>query len=170
MEIQLHGLRGRIGRRGIRLQCQEGGKFLQSRGLTRVVAFYHSNERNPMFNDTIKSLRLQKRLTLRDFCAQAGLDPSNWSKVERGVNPPPGDIGLLERLADFFGLAGAAKLAFMDEAALQRHEIPADVADHAILQRALPAFFRAARGHELTEKELASLAEDIKKLHTADSQ
>jgi transcriptional regulator with XRE-family HTH domain len=101
---------------------------------------------------------------------RVGLDPSNWSKVERGVNPPPGDIGLLERLADFFGLAGAAKLAFMDEAALQRHEIPADVADHAILQRALPAFFRAARGHELTEKELASLAEDIKKLHTADRE
>lgn len=123
-----------------------------------------------MFNETIKSLRLQKRLTLRDFCAQVGLDPSNWSKIERGVSPPPGDIGLLERLADFFGLAGAAKLAFMDEAALQRREIPADVAENVILQRALPAFFRAARGHELTEKELASLAEDIKKLHTADSE
>lgn len=82
------------------------------------------------------------------------------------MNPPPGDIGFLECLADFFGLADAEKLAFMDEAALQRREIPADVADHAVLQRALPAFFRAARGHELTDKELASLAEDIKKLHT----
>jgi hypothetical protein len=86
------------------------------------------------------------------------------------VNPPPGDIALLERLANFFGLAGAEKLALMDEAALQRREIPADVADHLILQRALPAFFRAARGHELSEKELADLAEDIKKLHTADSE
>ncbi len=121
-----------------------------------------------MFNETVKSLRIQKRLTLRDFCAQAGLDPSNWSKVERGVNPPPGDIGLLERLADFFGLQGHDKLAFMDQAALQRRQIPADVADHAILQRALPAFFRAARGHELTEQELAGLAEDIKALHTSD--
>lgn len=123
-----------------------------------------------MFNETIKSLRLQRRLTLRDFCAQVGLDPSNWSKVERGVNPPPGDIGVLERLAGFFGLTGPEKLEFMDEAALQRREIPADVADHAILQRALPAFFRAARGHELTEQELTSLAEDIKKLHTPDSE
>jgi transcriptional regulator with XRE-family HTH domain len=121
-----------------------------------------------MFNETVKSLRIQKRLTLRDFCAQAGLDPSNWSKIERGVNPPPGDIGLLERLADFFGLQGHDKLAFMDQAALQRRQIPADVADHAILQRALPAFFRAARGHELTEQELAWLAEDIKALHTSD--
>ena len=135
-----------------------------------MVFFYHTNESIPMFNETIKSLRIQKKLTLRDFCAQNGLDPSNWSKIERGVNPPPGDITLLERLADFFGLAGAKKLSFMDEAALQRREIPADVADHAILQRALPAFFRAARGHELSEKELKSLAEDIKQLHTADAQ
>lgn len=121
-----------------------------------------------MFNESVKSLRLKKRLTLRDFCEQAGLDPSNWSKVERGINPPPGDVGVLESLAKFFGLTGAAKLAFMDEAALQRGELPPDVADHAILQKALPAFFRAARGHELTEAELANLAADIRKLHTRD--
>ena len=123
-----------------------------------------------MFNETIKSLRLQKRLTLRDFCEQVGLDPSNWSKVERGVNPPPGDVGLLERLADFFDLSGSKKLEFIDAAALQRREIPPDVADNVILQRALPAFFRAARGHELTQEELASLADDIRKLHTRDAE
>lgn len=121
-----------------------------------------------MFNETVKSLRLGKRLTLRDFCEQVGLDASNWSKVERGVNLPPGDVEVLERLADFFGLAEAKKLAFMDEAALQRREIPVDVADNLILQRALPAFFRAARGHELTEDELKNLAVDISKLHKAD--
>ncbi len=120
------------------------------------------------FTDTIKYLRLQKKLTLRDFCEQVGIDPSNWSKIERGVNPPPSDVGVLERLADFFGLAGADKLALLDAAALQRREIPPDVADSAILQRALPAFFRAARGHELTESELQSLAEDIRKLNTPD--
>lgn len=121
-----------------------------------------------MFNETVKALRLVKRLTLRDFCEQAGLDASNWSKVERGINPPPGDVEILERIADFFGLAGEKKLAFMDEAAMQRREIPPDVADNAILQRALPAFFRAARGHELTEAELRNLAGDISKLHKAD--
>src|SRR6267154_2827916 len=121
-----------------------------------------------MFSDTVKKLRLEKRLTLRDFCEQAGLDPSNWSKVERGINPPPGDVKTLERLAAFFHLAGERKLAFMDEAALQRNEIPPDVADNAILQKALPAFFRAARGHELSEAELKTLADDILKLHTSD--
>ncbi len=121
-----------------------------------------------MFSDNVKKLRLEKRLTLRDFCEQAGLDPSNWSKVERGINPPPGDVKTLERLAAFFRLTGERKLAFMDEAALQRNEIPPDVADNAMLQKALPAFFRAARGHELTEAELKNLTEDIRKLHTRD--
>jgi hypothetical protein len=77
-------------------------------------------------------------------------------------------VGVLEGLASFFGLTGAEKLAFMDEAALQRGELPPDVADHALLQKALPAFFRAARGHELTEAEMTNLAEDIRKLHTRD--
>lgn len=122
-----------------------------------------------MFADTVKTLRLQKRVTLRDFCNQVGLDASNWSKVERGINPPPGDVGVLERLADFFGLSGSEKLSFLDEAALQRREIPSDVADNVILQRSLPAFFRAARGHELTEAELTNLAQDIRKLHTPDA-
>ncbi|MSU31515.1 MAG: hypothetical protein EXS25_02420 [Pedosphaera sp.] len=38
--------------------------------------------------------------------------------------------------------------------------IPADVADRAILQRALPAFFRAVRGHELTERNWVNLGLD----------
>lgn len=134
-----------------------------------MVRFYHTKKIKNMFADTVKTLRLQKRVTLRDFCNQVGLDASNWSKVERGINPPPGDVGVLERLADFFGLSGSEKLSFLDEAALQRREIPSDVADNVILQRSLPAFFRAARGHELTEAELTNLAQDIRKLHTPDA-
>ncbi len=122
-----------------------------------------------MFNENVKKLRIEKRLTLRNFCAAVGFDPSNWSKVERGINPPPGDIKILEKLAGFFGLEGAAKLNFIDEAALQRNEIPSDLANNKILQKALPAFFRAARGHELTPEELENLSNDIKKLHTPDS-
>ena len=119
-----------------------------------------------MFSETVKSLRIAKNLTLRDFCQQVGLDASNWSKVERGINPPPGDIGFLESLADFFGLASNDKQSLIDEAMLQRKELPPDIADDEILQKALPAFFRAARSHKLTEAELKQFADDIHKLHT----
>lgn len=90
---------------------------------------------------------------------------SSWGKVESGVNPPPGDVDVLERLSDFFGLTPADRLALIDEAAIQRREIPEDVAGNVILQRALPVFFCATLGHNLTPKELKSLAAGIKKLH-----
>jgi len=32
---------------------------------------------------------LRESVTLREFCRPAELDPSNWSKVERGILPPP---------------------------------------------------------------------------------
>lgn len=121
-----------------------------------------------MFNQTAKSLRLSKRLTLRDFCKQVNLDPSNWSKVERGINLPPSDTVLLERLAVFFGLTGSRKLSFMDEASLQRREIPPDLSDNLLLQMALPAFFRVARSRVLTEEKLQDLVSDIRRLHSPD--
>jgi len=71
----------------------------------------------------------------------------------------------LERIATFFELNRQEKLALMDAAALQRMEIPADLADSELLQKALPAFFRAARGHELDERELEQLAQDVLALH-----
>ena len=121
-----------------------------------------------MFSSLVKDLRIAQRLTLRQFCQQRGLDPSNWSKVERGVNPPPADARLLESLAQFFGLSGAVKQEFFDAAALARREIPADLAENELFLKALPAFFRAARGHELSEVELAAFAADVKKLHQPD--
>jgi len=122
-----------------------------------------------MFASLVKDLRIAKRLTLRQFCQQLGLDPSNWSKVERAVNPPPGDARLLESLAQFFGLSGEAKQAFFDAASLARREIPADLSENELLIKTLPAFFRAARGHELSETELAAFAADVRRLQQPDA-
>lgn len=121
-----------------------------------------------MFREKIKALRISKRLTLRDFCHQLGLDPSNWSKVERGVNPPPGDLSLLERIATFFALQGEEKLSLLDAAALDRREIPADLAKEPEFMKTLPAFFRAARGHEFSEDQMKAFIEEVKQLHSPD--
>lgn len=36
------------------------------------------------FGERIKQLRLERNLGLREFCENVGVDPSNWSKIERG--------------------------------------------------------------------------------------
>lgn len=39
--------------------------------------------------DLVKKLRIEKGLTLRDFCRKMGIDAANWSKAERGLIPFP---------------------------------------------------------------------------------
>jgi transcriptional regulator with XRE-family HTH domain len=122
------------------------------------------------FSEKIKQLRIEKRLTLRDFCSKVGLDASNWSKVERGINPPPGDLDTLERIGQFLDLQKEQKTDLFDLAATARKELPVDLADDAILLEALPAFFRAARGHQLTPEKIQEFAQEVLKLNKPDDK
>ncbi|GEP46386.1 helix-turn-helix domain-containing protein [Brevifollis gellanilyticus] len=121
-----------------------------------------------MFSTYVKDLRISQRVTLREFCSKLGLDPSNWSKVERGINPPPGDLNILERLAAFFSLEGTTRQEFLDKALLARNELPPDLAGNSKFLRVAPAFFRNARGDNLSPEELTEFIEELKKLHTPD--
>ena len=122
------------------------------------------------FGDQLKTLRIGKYLTLRQCSEQLGVDPSNWSKLERGINPAPKDISILETWADFFVLKREGRQVFFDAAALSRREIPADIASDERVMAALPAFFRAARGAELDEATLRQFVEDVRALHSPDPQ
>jgi transcriptional regulator with XRE-family HTH domain len=121
------------------------------------------------FGDKLKELRIAKRLTLRECAAVLQVDPSNWSKFERSITPAPKDILVLETWAEFFGLTGEDKIAFFDLAALSRQEIPSDIADDARVMQALPAFFRAVRDKELEGDKLKEFIEDLRKIHSPDT-
>ena len=122
-----------------------------------------------MFGAMAKTKRIAQKLTLREFCEKCGLDASNWSKVERGINPPPGEARVLERIATVLELSGTERNEFLDTAAITRREFPADLAQDVDLMKALPAFFRSARDHQLTDEELRAFGECIRKLHTRDA-
>ncbi len=122
------------------------------------------------FGELVKDLRIAKELTLREFCAQAGVDPSNWSKVERGLNPPPGDGKTLKGMADLLGLAREVRQNFFDQAALARSELPPDIASDECVLAALPAFFRAVRGGEFDEAKLREFVADVRALHSSDAK
>jgi len=118
------------------------------------------------FGTLVKQLRIARRLTLRQCSAELGFDASNWSKMERGVTPPPRDIAILERLAGFFELAGETKQEFFDQARLSRAELPADMASDERVLAMLPAYFRAARGGTLEGEKLRQFIEDVRALHS----
>ncbi|HLD50172.1 MAG TPA: helix-turn-helix transcriptional regulator [bacterium] len=122
------------------------------------------------FGETVKNLRIAKKVTLRQFCQEHGYDPSNWSKIERGINPPPKDEETLEHWAKALGLKPKTEAwkNFMLEAEISRGNIPREVMNDPALLEKLPAFFRTVRGSEVGRRELDNLIEKIRKVHTPD--
>jgi transcriptional regulator with XRE-family HTH domain len=116
------------------------------------------------FGKFVKDRRIEAGLTLRSFCREAGFDASNWSKIERGVIPPPQDPEALDRIAALLGLGAEDRAELADLAALARGQLPADFQGEEI-QAKLPAFFRAIRGQEYTAEDVEKLIEGVKKLH-----
>ena len=115
-----------------------------------------------IFGEFIKQLRLQKRITLREFCRLAGIDPSNWSKIERGMLPPPKSKMLLEEIARILKIQKNSDdwYTLMDLAAITH--IPTELlSDQSIIEK-LPVFFRTLRGQKPTEEELENLIKLIK--------
>ena len=124
------------------------------------------------FGEYIKDLRIANKKTLRQFCLENGLDPSNWSKVERDINPPPKDENALKVWAAHFGLKPKSEgwVKFMDVARISRGEIPKDILDDEKAAALLPAFFRTVRGAEVGEAEVKKLIEKIKEANTPDGR
>ena len=117
------------------------------------------------FGEYTKAARLAVRLTLRAFSRQIGMDPSNWSKIERGVIPPPANDTQTSKIAEILKLSPEQKQELEDLAVVARGELPKNLDDAALLAK-MPAFFRALKGREYTAEDLKKLTERIKDLNT----
>jgi len=111
------------------------------------------------FGDLLRSLRINKGLTLRQACRLANYDPSNWSKIERGILPPPSDEKTLKNWAKILGITENKKQIqeFIDNAKIAQGSIPQDILSQDILVERLPAFFRTLRNKKPTKKEIDRL-------------
>jgi len=112
-----------------------------------------------MFGTFIKDLRARKRLGLREFCLAHGHDPSNWSKIERDVLPPPRDEETLQDWAKQLGLKPGTDdwNKFHDYAAVDAGRIPSHVLEDEELLAKLPAFFRTISSNKPSRAELENL-------------
>lgn len=122
------------------------------------------------FGEMVKNLRISQQKTLRQFCQEHGLDPSNWSKIERNVNPPPRDEDTLAKWARLLYLAPDTDgwRDFMYSAELGRGNIPREVMSDEKLLAKLPVFLRTVRGAELTGEQLDDFIEKVRHAHTPD--
>ncbi|MHA2217637.1 MAG: helix-turn-helix domain-containing protein [Candidatus Hodarchaeales archaeon] len=114
------------------------------------------------FGDFVKNMRIKNSLTLREFCRQVNVDPSNWSKIERGLFPPPKSKRVLKGIAEILNLKERSEEynTLFDLAAIS-YIPPEIVSDQAVLDK-LPVFFRTLRGEKPTREELEELIKILK--------
>lgn len=117
------------------------------------------------FGEFIKNKRLLLNLSLRKFCELVEIDPSNWSKVERGVMPLTTDQDkLLEIIKVLKILEGTTDYTkFFDLASVAKRKIPDYVYNNAELLNLLPVFFRTASKDKPSDEELEKLVELIRR-------
>jgi len=119
----------------------------------------------PSFANFIRDKRIAAGLTLREFCRLAGIDASNWSKIERGLATPPQSVKILNEIASSLKIKEASQdyKEMFDLAALST--ISEELIEPQILEQ-LPFFFRTVRGEKPTEGELKNLITKIRSAWT----
>jgi transcriptional regulator with XRE-family HTH domain len=112
-----------------------------------------------MFGEYLKQIRGRQRLGLREFCLEHGHDPSNWSKLEREILPPPRDEDTLRAWAKQLGLKPGSEdwLKFFDYAAVDAGRIPDYILKDEKLVAQLPAFFRTLSGQKPSREQAENL-------------
>jgi transcriptional regulator with XRE-family HTH domain len=129
-----------------------------------VVIIINTEGENKMtFGTFIKETRIKAGLTLRGFCRIMNMDPGNWSKIERGILPPPKSKKVLKEIATSLKLAEGSEdwHALFDLASISF--IPPDLLDDLSVVEKLPVFFRTLRGEKPAQEELENLIEKIRR-------
>lgn len=117
------------------------------------------------FGNLLKTLRQKTGKTMREFCLEHGIDPGNYSRLERGMFPPPQREDLLEKYATALGLVRGSDdwLEFFDLAAACRGQLPKDLLTDEELLEKLPVLFRTLRGSPVSPDKLNELVDKIRR-------
>jgi len=102
------------------------------------------------FGELLKKYRLDRGLSLREFCEKHGFDAGNHSKLERSRFPAPDSEERIEAYATALGINKGGDEWFMlfDAAAAERGRLPADLLTDAETIEKLPALFRTIRSEQ----------------------
>jgi len=114
------------------------------------------------FGDFVKKLRIKNGITLREFCRRTNLDPSNWSKIERGILSPPKSKEVLREIGKALKLQKNSEdwFTLMDLATISH--IPTELLVDKSMVEKLPVLFRTIRGEKPSRKELEELIKILK--------
>lgn len=122
-----------------------------------------SNQDYPRFGPYLKQLRLERRITLRDFAKRSRQDVGYLSRVERGVITPPQHPEALENIAEALEIeSGGPQWAnLVDYSAVDNANVPDDLMRRKPVTDILPFCFAKFRNmsDENLQKFIQSLRE-----------
>ena len=123
-----------------------------------------------MFGEFVKKRRLDQGISLREFCRLLDVDPSNWSKVERGIISPPQDDYKLRQIAEILKIDFRTNLwqQMKDMAKIDAGAIPDDILSDSRVVNALPIFFRTLRSDK--PEDLDRLIDFIRKGESSEEE
>jgi transcriptional regulator with XRE-family HTH domain len=117
------------------------------------------------FGGLLKRHRLGLGKSLRQFCLEHGFDAGNFSRMERGLLPPPQSHDIVGRYAQALDIEEGTDdwLEFFDTAAAERGVIPPDLLSDEQVVEKLPVLFRTMRAKPIDAELLDKLVETLKR-------
>ena len=116
------------------------------------------------FGDFVKERRLHRRISLRAMSDAMEIDPSNYSKIERGRIQPPAP----DKLDPYRKLLAIERGSEEDRemerlASIGRGQIPPALLSDEQVMAKLPIFFRTLEGGPVDEALLEELYNTLRK-------
>ena len=113
-----------------------------------------------LFGEFLRAKMTEKRLTLRQLAQRSGFDPSNLSKLERGVSYPPQKIENLNRLAEALDLDDEERAEMIEAAEFGNGKIPQHF-EAVKSNQSIPLLLRAINNKKMDPEQVKGLAELI---------
>lgn len=114
------------------------------------------------FGALLNKLRTENNLSIREVCKLVSYDPSNWSKIERGLISPPSEEKTLKLWVKALKVKGKEIQEFIDDARIAQGIIPDDILSKTDMLELMPAFFRTVRNKKPSKEEIDRLVNLIK--------
>ncbi|HPN31371.1 MAG TPA: hypothetical protein PKY81_10470 [bacterium] len=119
------------------------------------------------FGYFVKQLRIKQKIGLREFTQLINYDPSNWSKIERGVLKTPQNKNLLNRIIEVLKIKKSSKeyeTFYNLSTNGEKNLIPVDIPDMFEDKSIIPALLRTVGGYKkLKKKEAIKLLQILQK-------
>lgn len=116
------------------------------------------------FGEFLKQRRKKIGLTSRKAALEAGMQPSNYCRMESGTLNPPQDRGRLKAI--FISLkfeeGSAEAIQFYDLAAKANDAVPLDIAEIISHDEAVPLMLRTIGNRRLSKSEVQGIIELIR--------